>query len=708
MNSDIQQVNRRTFLKLSTAVGGGLLLGFRWLAAATAETSSTAATFSPNAFIHIAPSGKITLLSQNPEVGQGIKTAFPMIIGEELDVEWQDVTIEQAPLDTTHYQRQVAGGSGSIRASYTILREAGASARALLVSAAAQQWGVKASTCTTAKSRVHHAASGRSLSYGELADAASKLPLPQSVPLKDPADFTLLGTRVATADLHQIVTGAQPYGIDTKRPGMLYGAISNPPEHGQKLGQVDDSAALKVPGVVKVVSWPDKVAVLATNTFAAFKGQDALKIQWHDANPRESTARLSAAFAEAIANEKGESRRKDGNVEQALKQAARVIEATYEVPFLPHAAMEPINMFADVRADSVLLHGPMQTPANARKLTASLTGLPEEKITTEMTRIGGGFGRRLKTDFVEDAVRASQLAGVPVNIIWKREEDMISGNFRPAGLYRYRAGIDAQGNLTAWHLSAASITARGAVVPDNFPNGAIPNFQVDVHHVPSPVSTGAWRSPNHNVVSYLDQSFLEEVGAALGKEPLAFRLELLRQVENAPFGKLGYEPARLRGVLEAVAKMANWGNPPAGRALGISAHFSHHSYVGQVAEVSVTDGNIKVHKVYCAVDCGQLINLGGAENQCEGGIIDGIGAAWFGDMPIVDGASANTNFNTYRLIRMAEAPDIETQFLQTDYPPTGLGEPALPPASAAVANAIFAATGVRIRKLPFVQTDLKV
>ncbi len=704
MSAESTQLNRRAFLKLSTAVGGGLMLGFRWGAAEVVPAKP--ATFKPNAFLRIAPSGSVTLLNQNPEIGQGIKTAFPMIIGEELDVDWADVVIEQAPLDTEAYERQVAAGSGAIRTTYQTLREAGASARALLVAAAAQQWGVAPQSCRTAKSVVTHPPSGRSLTYGELADAAGKLPLPRSVTLKSTKDFSLLGTRVRGTDVPKIVTGEQRYGIDTKTPGMLYGAITNPPEHGQKLGSVDDTAALKVPGVVKVVSWPDKVCVLATHTYAAFLGKDALKIEWEAAAVRESTARLSQAFADAIANGSGEHRRRVGNVERALDGADRVIEATYEVPFLPHAPMEPINMYADVKADSVHLLGPMQTPANARQLTSQLTGLPETKITTEMTRIGGGFGRRLKTDFVEDAVQASRLAGTPVNIVWKREEEMIGGNFRPAALYHYRAGIDSQGRLIAWHLKSASITGRGAIVPTNFPNGAVPHFQVDNHRVRSAITTAAWRSPNHNVCAMLDQSFLEEVGYALGKEPLAFRLELLRQAETDPYGNINYEPARLRGVLEEVAKMADWGNPPAGRFQGIAAHYSHHSYVAQVAEVSVTEGNLEVHKVYCAADCGQVINLSGAENQCQGGIIDGIGAAWFGDMPIVDGASANTNFHTYRLIRMNEVPEIETKFLKTDYPPTGLGEPALPPASAAVANAIFAATGVRIRKLPFNANDL--
>ncbi|MEJ6733347.1 MAG: molybdopterin cofactor-binding domain-containing protein [Verrucomicrobiia bacterium] len=696
--------DRRSFLKLSAAASGGLLLSFRW---GQAATPSNAATFQPNAFLSIAPSGKITLLNQNPEIGQGIKTAFPMIIGEELDVAWEDVTIEQAPLDTDQYERQVAGGSGAIRSTYPTLREAGASARALLVTAAAKKWGVKTADCTTANSTVTHTPTGKTLSYGELATAAAKLPLPDSVRLKDASEFTLLGTRVPGTDVPKIVTGQQRYGIDTKKPGMLYGAITNPPEHGQKLGKVNDSAALKVAGVVKVVSWPDKVAVLATNTYAAFKGKEALQIEWKSPKVRESSTRLSAAFADAIKNETGDTKRKVGNVEQALQKAERVIEAIYKVPFLPHAPMEPINMYADVKEDSAYLLGPMQTPANAQRGAARILGLSEDKITTEMTRIGGGFGRRLKTDFVEDAVHASQLAGAPVNIVWKREEDMINGGFRPAGLYHYRAGIDAQGQFTAWHLQSASVTPRGAVVNNNFPNGAVPNYQVDIHHIRTDVSTGAWRSPNHNVCAYLDQSFLEEVGHALGKEPLAFRLELLRQAETSPFGKVDYAPARMRGVLEAAAKMANWGKPPSGRFQGISVHFSHHSYVAQVAEVSVSDGNIKVHKVYCAVDCGQVINLSSAENQCEGGVVDGIGCAWFGDMPIIDGASANTNFNTYRLIRMNEAPEVETRFLDTGYPPTGLGEPALPPASAAVANAVFAATGVRMRNLPFLQNDLK-
>ena len=357
--------------------------------------------------------------------------------------------------------------------------------------------------------------------------------------------------------------------------------------------------------------------------------------------------------------------------------------------------------------DSAYLLGPTQTPERARQAAAKILGIPESKITVEMTRIGGGFGRRLKTDFVEDAVHASKLAGVPVNIIWTREEDMNAGNFRPAAMYKYQAGIDSDGNLDTWYMRSASTTARGAVRPENFPNGAVPNFQIDTFFVPSKVTTQAWRSPHHNVVSYLDQAFLEEVGLALGKEPLAFRLELLDKAINNPDGKLDYDPVRLRGVLVAAAELANWGKSTKnGIYQGISAHFSHHSYVGQVAEVSVTNGKLKVHKYYCAVDCGQLINRSGAENQCEGGIIDGLGSAWFCDMPIVGGSSQNLNYNSYRLIRMNEAPDVETRFLDTDYPPTGLGEPALPPAPAAVAKAIFAATGIRIRKLPFTQNKL--
>jgi isoquinoline 1-oxidoreductase beta subunit len=704
MSTTLQTLNRRNFIKVSATVSGGLVIGFRWGNAAHHGNKGDA-VFEPNAFLKIDRKGRVTLLNQNPECGQGIKTAFPMIIAEELDVDWKDVTIEQAPLNTESYVRQVAGGSGSIRSSYEVLRQAGASARAVLVAAAAQKWGVKASQCTTKNSKVYHKA--KKASYGDLVDAASKLSVPGNVKLKDKKDFRIFGTRIPNCDNEGIVTGAQKYGIDTKTEGMLYGAISNPPAHGLKLGGFNDSSALNVPGVKKVISWDDKVAVLATSNYAAFKGKDALSIDWKENGERESTARLSSEFKRAIENEKGDIKRKVGDVHAGLKNAAKIIEAEYEVPFIAHAPMEPINMYADVKKDSAHLIGPTQTPERARQAAAKILGIPESKIIVEMTRIGGGFGRRLKTDFVEDAVNASKLAGAPVNIIWKREEDMHAGNFRPAATYKYQAGIDRDGNLDTWYMRSASAYERGAIRAENFPNGAIPNFQIDTFHVPSKVTMQAWRSPHHNVVSYLDQSFLEEIALELGKEPLAFRLELLDKAIKDPDGKLDYDPVRLRDVLVAVAEMANWGkSKKKGVHQGISAHFSHHSYVGQVAEVSVNNGDLKVHKYYCAVDCGQLINRSGAENQAEGGIIDGLGSAWFCDMPIVSGSSQNLNFDSYRLIRMNEAPDVETRFLDTDYPPTGLGEPALPPAPAAVANAIFAATGVRIRKLPFVQNRL--
>ena len=703
MSTSSQTFNRRNFIKMSAAVGGGLVIGFHWTGASDHKSGGTA--FEPNAFLKIDHNGKVTLLNQNPECGQGIKTAFPMIIGEELDVDWKDVTVEQAPLNTESYVRQVAGGSGSIRSSYEVLRQAGASARAMLVAAAAKQWRVKTSQCTTKNSVVF--CRGKKATYGDLVDAAAKLSVPKNVKLKAKKDFRLFGTRIPNCDNDDIVTGAQKYGIDTKTEGMLYGAISNPPAHGLKLGGFNDSAALNVPGVKKVISWNDKVAVLATSNYAAFKGKDALQINWKENGERESTTRLTSEFDRMFENEKGETKRKVGNVHAALKKAAKVIEAEYEVPFIAHAPMEPINMYADVKKDSAYLLGPTQTPERARQAAAKILGIPESKITLEMTRIGGGFGRRLKTDFVEDAVHASKLAGAPVNIIWKREEDMHAGNFRPAAKYKYQAGIDRKGKLVSWYMRSASMQKGGAVRADNFPNGAIPNFQVDNFFVPSKVTTQAWRSPHHNVISYTDQSFLEEVALELGKDVLEFRLELLDKAIKNPDGELGYDPVRLKGVLVAAAEMANWGKSKnKGVHQGISAHFSHHSYVGQVAEVSVNNGELKVHKYYCAVDCGQLINRSGAENQAEGGIVDGLGSAWFCDMPIASGSSQNLNFDSYRLIRMNEAPDVETRFLDTDYPPTGLGEPALPPAPAAVANAIYAATGKRIRKLPIVQNKL--
>lgn len=703
MSVSTKPFNRRNFIKVSAAVGGGLLIGFRWGMASDRDAKGSG-VFKPNAFLKIDRDGSVTLMSQNPECGQGIKTAFPMIIAEELDVDWKDVTVEQAPLDTDAYVRQVAGGSGSIRSSYTVLREAGASARALLVAAAAKQWGVKPGQCSTRNSVV--SCKGKNASYGDLVDAASKLPAPKSVKLKEKKDFRIFGTRIPNCDNEGIVTGAQKFGIDTKKEGMLYGAISNPPAHGLKLGGFNDSAALNVPGVTKVISWDDKVAVLATSNYAAFKGKDALQIDWKENGVRESSAQISSDFAKAVENGNGDTKRKVGDVHTGLKKAAKVIEATYEVPFVSHAPMEPINTYADVKKDSAYILGPTQTPERARQAASQILGIPESKIKVDMTRIGGGFGRRLKTDAAEDAVNASKLAGAPVNIVWKREEDMHAGNFRPAALYKYQAGIDKDGNLDTWYMRSASTFERGAVRAENFPNGGVPNYQVDTFAIPSKITSQAWRSPHHNVISYTDQAFLEEVAKELGKDVLEMRLELLDRAIHDPQGKLDYDPVRLKGVLEAAAKMANWGNAPKGVGQGISAHYSHHSYVGQVAEVSVENGNLKVHKYYCAVDCGQLINRAGAENQCEGGIIDGLGMAWFGDMPIEGGSSKNLNFDSYRLIRMSEAPDVETKFLDTDYPPTGLGEPALPPAPAAVANAIFAATGKRIRKLPFVQNKL--
>jgi isoquinoline 1-oxidoreductase beta subunit len=490
------------------------------------------------------------------------------------------------------------------------------------------------------------------------------------------------------------------FGIDTKRQGMLYAMVARPPAFGKKLKSFDEKAALNVVGVKKVLQGNNKVAVLASSTWSAKRGRDALKIEWEDDGALENTSDHINAFSKLVTQKTDKPKRNDGDVDSALSNAAKVIEATFSAPFLAHVPMEPMNFFADVRDDGVELYGPTQTPARARSDVAKMLNIPEEKIIVGLSRMGGGFGRRLQTDYAVEAAEISSLAKAPVQVIWTREDDIQGGFYRPAGMYSYKAALDNHNELIGWHLNAAAINSDNASREGSFPAGAIPNFRIDSHNLQSKITVGPWRAPNHNFIAFTEESLLDEIAHSMGKDPVAFHLELLDKAKNSPTGKVEYDPERYKKVINTVAEMANWGRPGNGTYRGFASHFSFSTYVAQVAEVSVKDNKIKVHKVYCAVDCGQVVNLSGAETEVEGGIMDGLGTALYGKLTFEKGSTVQTNFDDYNLIRISDAPDIEVKFIENNIDPTGLGEPGLPPIAPAVCNAIFAATGKRIRKLP--------
>ncbi len=702
-------VSRRSFLKVSALAGGGFMLGFQALAKGMSDLPADE-VFAPNAFLKIDGSGIVSLMAPNPEVGQGIKTALPMLVAEELEVDWAKVVIIQAPLNTKDFTRQVAGGSGSIRSSWDSFRKAGATARQMLIEAGAQTWGVSVDECYAEKGFIVHRSSGKKLGYGELASKAASVAVPTDVKLKDAKDYKLIGSRIRNVDTKSIVTGKPLYGIDTKIEGMLYTMVARPPAFGKKLKSVDDTAARAIPGVKNVVTWENRVAVLATSTWVAKKGRDALKIEWEDDGRLDSTEEISAMFKDLVQKKHDQPKRKDGDVDAALTSASKVVESVFEAPFLSHAPMEPMNFFAHVKDDgSVWMTGPTQTPARTRADVAKALNIAEDKVFVGMTRQGGGFGRRLQADYSLEAAMISSIAKAPVQVIWTREDDQQGGFYRPAGMYRYRAAIDSNNDFTAWYLIASGVNQGNASRENSFPAGAVKNFQVDSHNLESKITVGPWRAPNHNFIAFTEESFIDEIAHALKKDPVAFRLELLDRAKANTFGKVDYDVERYKAVVKTAADMGKWGTQGVNKIYkGFGAHFSFGTYVAQVADISITDGKVKVHKVYCAVDCGRVINYAGAENQIEGGIIDGLGHALYGELTFDKGTAKQKNFNTYKLIRMVDAPEIEVKFINTDASPQGLGEPCLPPIAAAVSNAIFAATGQRLRKLPIALQPLTV
>ena len=698
-----QTVSRRHFIKVTSIASGGLVVGFDLLSTETA-VADTPGAFTPNAYVSIDSKGVITLMSPNPEIGQGVKTALPMILAEELNVQWDKVEVEMAPLEAK-YGNQMAGGSGAIRSRYTPIRQAGATARQMLITAAAQTWGVSEADCYAENAFVIHKPTGKKLSYGELATKAATLPVPTDVKLKDPKDFKIIGTRVGNIDNKKIVTGQPLYGIDTRREGMLFAVVQRAPAFGKVLKSFDDTEARKVAGVKNVLSIPasNLVAILATSTWAAKKGKAALKVEWEDKTKLENTTEHTATFTEMLSKTTANPARNDGDVEAAFAKG-KVIEAVYEVPALSHATMEPLNFFADVREGKVDLYGPTQVPSQLRSAVATALKVPQETITLKMPRQGGGFGRKLKPDNGVDAALISQAAKVPVQMLWMREDDMQGDFYRPAYMYKYRATVGSDNTIAAWHLNAAVLADRSAGITNGFPAASIPNFRLDNHSLQTNIQTGPWRAPTSNAVCFADESFLDELAHEMKKDPIALRLELLEKAKSQPVGKPGHDPVKFKSVVDLVAEMSNWGkNKKPNTYYGFAMHYSFSTYAAHVVELTKSaKGDLRVTKVFCAVNCGKVVNQSGAEGQVQGAIVDGLSHAMFSKVTFKNGAVEQTNFDKYKFLRMNSAPiDVVVKFVPSEEAPTGLGEPGLPPAAPALANAIFAATGKRLRKLPF-------
>jgi isoquinoline 1-oxidoreductase beta subunit len=711
---DLQNPSRRLFLKTGAAAGGGLLLSFSLPGLALAAEAGTL-----SAYVRIAPDGGVTIASKVPEVGQGIKTSLPMIIAEELDADWSTVRIEQAIADTKVYGRQVAGGSQATTLEFDAMRRVGATGRALLIAAAAARWGVPAAELVTEPGFVVHKASGRKLAYGDLAQAAAGLtaPDPASLTLKDPKAFRIVGKAHPQFDNAAIVTGKPLFGIDVRVPGMLYATFLKAPVFGAKVAQVDLAPAKAVKGVrdafvvdggTALNGLLGGVAVVADTWWAARRGRNALKVTWADHPTRaQSSAGFAAKAAELAQQPPHRTLRADGDVAAGLKGAAKVVKASYFYPFIAHAPLEPQNCTAHFKDGKVEIWAPTQNPEPGRRLVAAALGIAESDITIHLTRGGGGFGRRLANDYMVEAAWIAKTAGAPVKLLWTREDDTQHDFYRPAGFHNFTAGLDAKGELVAWRDHFVTFGEGETFAPSanmnatQFPCRAVANYALDVSVMPLGVPTGPLRAPGNNAFGFVIQGFVDELAQAAGQDPVEFRRRMLGEPRLLGEGD-SFHTGRMRGVLDLVAEKSGWGRKTAkGVGLGVSCHYSHLGYVAVVMEVEVAAGKVKVRKAWAAVDCGrQIVNPSGAEQQVQGSILDAIGSTLGQQITIENGAAVQSNFGDYHLLRLADAPEVEVHFKLSDNRPTGLGEPALPPAPAALVNAIFAATGKRIRSLP--------
>jgi len=731
--STVSSISRRTFLKVTGLVGGGLVLAFyvgeHATALADGKAKAKEITFAPNAFLRISPDGTIVLYSKAPEIGQGIKTAFPMIIAEELDADWSQVRVEQAPINPAVYGRQSAGGSRSIPMSWDQLRRAGAIGRAMMVSAAAKQWSVSEAECTTANSTVFHKASNRKLTYGSLAAAAAELPVPDAkqLTLKDRKNFTLLGKRIGGVDNHAVVTGQPLFGIDQVVPGMQYAVFEKCPAVGGKVVAANLDEIRKLPGVKQafIVTGTGKptevmpgVAILANSTWAAMSARRQLKVTWDEGTASKDSWTGYVEQAKKLAAQAGpETLRNTGDVDKVFA-AAKPVEAFYTYPFVAHAPLEPQNTTAFFKDGAVEIWSPTQTPESGLKLVADVLGIAPDKVTLHQTRVGGGFGRRLMNDYMCEAAAISKQAGVPVKLQWTREDDMHHDFFRVGGFHSFKGGVDASGKLVAWQdhfitftQDGEKPTSGGDISPEEFPVLLVPNARLTQTKLKLQIPTGPWRAPRSCSLAFVTQSFLHECSASAKRDHLEFLLEVMGEPRWLPPGnEFALNTGRAAAVIKLAAEKAGWGKPlPKGRGLGLAFHFSHAGHFAEVADVSV-DANRKltVHRVVVAGDIGPIINMSGAENQTEGAVIDGYSTAMGQEIGFENGRITNHNFDTYPILRIANTPKVESYFIQSDFTPTGVGEPALPPVAPAIANAIFAAIGHRVRTLPLTREGFTV
>jgi isoquinoline 1-oxidoreductase subunit beta len=732
-------VSRRSFLRASVIAGGGMMLAYyvepleKVLAA---PQFGPPVTLLPASFITITPDGAITLIAKNPEIGQNIKVMLPMLIAEELDADWKAVKIEQADLIPAKYGAQIAGGSTATPSNWVPMRQLGAQCRAMLIAAAADNWGVPASECTTTPSRVHHEPSKRSASYGQLSTKAASMPVPdpKTLTMKDPKDYRIIGKNAANPDIKKIVTGKPVFGIDFTAPGMLYANYEKCPVFGGKVIGANLDEVKAQPGIRHafiVEPGPDPtalaggVAIVADSWYQARHARDnVLKVVWDDGpTAAQGTDTYNATADDLAKKDPGQTLRKDGDVETAFSApGAKVVEAAYSYPFLSHVPLEPQNCSASFKDGKLELWAPSQTPASGVAQTAKALGIDQKDVTLHLTRIGGGFGRRLTNDYMVEAASIAKQVGVPVKLLWTREQDMAHDFYRPAGYHYLKGAVDSSGKLVAWRNHFVSFGENNRFAQsaglggEEFPSRFIPNFSQLASMMPSGVPMGAMRAPGSNAIAFVMQSFIDELAHAAGKDPLQFRLDLLSNtpLPMAPpppgtpvaFAPVAFDGPRMKAVLETVGERSGWGKTklPKDTGMGVAFHFSHRGYFAEVAQVQVIkETNLRVHKVWVVGDIGSVgaINPTAAENISQGAVIEGMSHVMGYEITIEKGRATQSNFHQYPPLRLTQAPkEIDVYFLKSDNPPTGLGEPALPPMPPAITNAIFAVTGKRIRSLP--------